>query len=62
MARLPFTQEKNGADAAASRLSGLVATAETRAHQLKTRFIIAAIGAVILWAGSTIILRRHGLQ
>ena len=35
-----------------SRLSGLMATAETRAHQLKTRFIIAAIGVVILWVAT----------
>jgi signal transduction histidine kinase/ActR/RegA family two-component response regulator len=41
--------ERAGAVAEASVLSGLIATAQTRRQQLKTRFVIAAIGAVILW-------------
>ena len=50
MASLSDATERNGADAPASHLSGLMATAKTRAHQLKTRFVIGAIGSVILWA------------
>ena len=41
-------EDKLDANAQASVLSGLIATAQTRHRQLKTRFIIAAIGAVIL--------------
>ncbi|WP_133162407.1 ATP-binding protein [Hyphococcus luteus] len=41
--------EGAGAQAHASVLSGLITTAQTRKRELKTRFIIAAIGAVILW-------------
>lgn len=33
----------------ASTLSALIATAQTRHHQLRTRFVIAAFGAVVLW-------------
>lgn len=33
-----------------SVLSGLIATAQTRRHQLATRFIIAGVGAGIMWA------------
>ena len=33
----------------ASVLSGLIATAQTRSRELKTRFVIAGIGAGILW-------------
>ena len=43
-------QEVADGHAQASVLSGLIATAQTRREQLKTRYIIAAIGAVILWA------------
>lgn len=39
-----------------SVLSGLIATAQTRRHQLATRFIIAGVGAGILWAAVSPIL------
>lgn len=43
--------DKQGAESAgASSLSGLIATAVTRHHQIKTRFIIALIGAGLLAA------------
>ena len=42
--------EQVGTGAEASVLSGLIATAQTRREQLKTRFVIAGIGAAILWA------------
>ncbi len=47
---------QENAGATASRLSGLITTAQTRAHQLKTRFIIAIIGALILWAAVSFVL------
>jgi signal transduction histidine kinase len=39
-----------------SVLSGLIATAQTRRHQLATRFIIAGVGACILWAAVSPVL------
>lgn len=41
--------ERAGGNDPASVLSGLIVTAQTRRRELKTRFIIAAIGALILW-------------
>ncbi len=42
--------DRAGPSTEPSVLSGLIATAQTRRHQLATRFIIAGIGAGILWA------------
>lgn len=39
--------------APASVVSALIATAQTRQHQLGTRFVIAAIGVPILWSASS---------
>ncbi len=43
-------------EADASVVSGLIATALTRHHQLKTRLIIGAVGAVILWAATSLVI------
>ncbi|WP_411820483.1 ATP-binding protein [Hyphococcus formosus] len=41
--------EQEGANSKASALSGVIATAIARRNQLSVRFLIAAIGAAILW-------------
>ncbi len=43
-------EPETGAQPPATVLSGLIATAQTRRHELKTRIVIAAIGAVIMWS------------
>jgi two-component system, sensor histidine kinase len=48
-------------EARASALSGLIATAQTRQHQLKTRLVIAVIGAGILWLVGTLMLAASWL-
>ncbi len=49
MAKFPTGDQQSGASAASLRLSGLLATAAARANQLKTRFVIAGVGAAIMW-------------
>ncbi len=52
---LAETQPKSP-EAEASVVSGLIATALTRHHQLRTRLIIAVAGVIILWAATNTVL------
>jgi two-component system, sensor histidine kinase len=52
MKNVPAGNQPTSHEADASVVSGLIATALTRHHQLKTRLIIALVGAVILWSAT----------
>ncbi len=56
MKNVPAGNQPTSQEADASVVSGLIATALTRHHQLKTRLIIALIGAVILWAATDAVI------
>ena len=49
MTEIALQEKGAGPEGRGPALSGLIATAQTRRQQIKTRFVIAAIGAVILW-------------
>jgi two-component system, sensor histidine kinase len=55
MKNVPAGNQPTSHEADASVVSGLIATALTRHHQLKTRLIIGAVGAVILGAATSIV-------
>ncbi len=56
MKNMPTGNQPTSPETDASVVSGLIATALTRHHQLKTRLIIGAIGAVILWAATDMVI------
>ncbi len=56
MKNMPTGNQPMSPEADASVVSGLIATALTRHHQLKTRLIIGSVGAVILWAATSLVI------
>ncbi len=56
MKNVPAGNQPMSPEADASVVSGLIATALTRHHQLKTRLIIALVGAVILWSATNAVI------
>ncbi|VAW05341.1 BarA sensory histidine kinase (= VarS = GacS), partial [hydrothermal vent metagenome] len=56
MKNVPAGNQPTSQEADASVVSGLVATALTRHHQLKTRLIIAVVGAIILWSATDAVI------
>jgi two-component system, sensor histidine kinase len=56
MKNVPAGNQPMSSETDASVVSGLIATALTRHHQLKTRLIIAFIGTVILWLATDAVI------